>query len=78
MIRRHQLTEAFPEFVEKIHKLKETDPDFKHLVEEYDKLDQEIYLIESDTTPASDEVLNQMRLNRVQLKDAIQLLLIQS
>ncbi|MDF2158371.1 YdcH family protein [Algoriphagus sp. CAU 1675] len=71
MIRRHQLTDAFPEFADRIHKLKVTDPDFNKLYDEYDKLDHEIYLIETDASPASDETLNQLRLERVQLKDAI-------
>lgn len=71
MIQRHQLTDAFPEFADRIHELKVTDPDFNKLYDEYDRLDHEIYLIETDTSPASDETLNQLRLERVQLKDSI-------
>lgn len=71
MIQKHTLTEEFPEFVEKIHVLKVEDAHFKKLFEEFDELDHEIYRIESDAEPASDETLNDLRVKRVHLKDEI-------
>jgi uncharacterized protein len=44
---------------------------FKKLFESYDELDHEIYRIETDTEPSSDATLNQLRTERVRLKDEI-------
>lgn len=71
MIQKHILTEEFPEFAEKIHTLKIEDAHFKKLFDEFDELDHEIYRIESDAEPATDETLNDLRVKRVHLKDGI-------
>ncbi|BCY28575.1 YdcH family protein [Flavobacterium okayamense] len=71
MIKKHVLTEAFPEFEAKINSLKVENNHFKKLFDAYDELDHEIYRIESDAEPATDEVLNKLRMERVQLKDEI-------
>lgn len=71
MIQKHILTEEFPEFAEKIHTLKVEDAHFKKLFDEFDALDHEIYRIESDAEPATDETLNDLRVKRVHLKDGI-------
>lgn len=71
MIKKHQLTTEFPEFETKINDLKINNGHFKKLFESYDELDHEIYRVESDAEPASDEVLNNLRLERVKLKDEI-------
>ena len=71
MIKKHQLTVDFPEFETKIHDLKVSDNHFKKLFEEYDKLDHEVYRIETNTEPASDETLNNLRMERVRIKDEI-------
>ncbi|MFC3880650.1 YdcH family protein [Algoriphagus namhaensis] len=71
MIKKHNLIEAFPEFEEKIHSMKVDNTHFKKLYEHYDELDHEIYRIESDAEPASDETLNHKRSERVRLKDEI-------
>jgi uncharacterized protein YdcH (DUF465 family) len=71
MIKKHQLATDFPEFEEKIHHLKTSDNHFKKLFDEYDDLDHEIYRIESDTEPASDDTLNSLRVERVRIKDEI-------
>lgn len=71
MIKKHNLAKAFPEFEEKIHTLKVDDNHFKVLFEKYDELDHEIYRIETDTEPASDDTLDQLRVKRVRLKDEI-------
>lgn len=71
MIKKHQLATEFPEFETKINTLKVENAHFKKLFESYDELDHEIYRVESDAEPASDEVLNNLRLERVKLKDEI-------
>lgn len=71
MFRKHPLTEEFPEFADKIHTLKVDNERFKMLYEEYDEVDHEIYRIESDAQPASDETANHLRIQRLRLKDEI-------
>lgn len=71
MIKKHPLTEEFPEFEEKILELKVENEHFKNLFEVYDEVDHEIYRIESDAKPASDETANQLRIKRLHLKDEI-------
>jgi uncharacterized protein YdcH (DUF465 family) len=69
MFRKHPLTEEFPEFEAKIHDFKVENEHFKRLFEEYDQVDHEIYRIESDAAPASDETANRLRIKRLHLKD---------
>ena len=71
MITRHNLTKDFPEFADKIHELKTHNAHFKKLFDNYDEIDHEIYGIETDTEPSSDATLNQLRSERVRLKDEI-------
>ena len=71
MIKKHPLTEEFPEFESKIHEMKVDNGHFKNLFEAYDEVDHEIYRIESDSEPASDEAANQLRIRRLHLKDEI-------
>lgn len=71
MIQKHNLAEAFPEFENKIYTLKVDDNHFKNLFDKYDELDHEIYRIEIDAEPASDDTLNKLRVERVSLKDEI-------
>lgn len=71
MIQKHQLVQEFPEFETKINDLKVDDAHFKKLFDTYDELDHEIYRIETDSEPASDETLNHLRMERVKLKDEI-------
>lgn len=71
MIKKHILTEAFPEFEDKINHLKLENNHFKKLFDSYDNLDHEIYRIETNAEPATDDVLNKLRMERVHLKDEI-------
>lgn len=71
MLKKHPLQEEFPEFESKINDLKVSNEHFKKLFETYDEVDHEIYRVESDTEPASDEAANQLRIKRLHLKDEI-------
>ncbi len=71
MFRKHPLTEEFPEFADKILTLKVDNEHFKKLYDEYDDVDHEVYRIESDAQPASDETANHLRIQRLRLKDEI-------
>lgn len=71
MITKHTLTSDFPEFTEQIHTLKIENAHFKKLFASYDEIDHKIYNSETNTEPTSDEILNQMRIERVKIKDEI-------
>ncbi len=71
MISKHILTQEFPEFETKISTLKVENAHFKKLFHEFDELEHEIYRVESDTEPASDDALTELRRKRVHLKDEI-------
>lgn len=71
MITKHYLTQEFPEYETKISHLKTEDEHFKKLFHQFDELDHEIYRVESDAEPASDDALNDLRKKRVHLKDEI-------
>ena len=71
MITKHYLTQEFPEYETKISHLKIEDEHFKKLFHQFDELDHEIYRVESDAEPASDDALNDLRKKRVHLKDEI-------
>ena len=67
----HPLIKEFPELHDAIHELKTHDDHFRELFEEYEKLDKEIYRIESDSEPASDQYTEELKLRRVSLKDEL-------
>jgi hypothetical protein len=71
MEKHHDLIHEFPGYKEKIHDLKVNNAHFKGLFDEYHELDHEIHRIETDTQPASDEVLTDLRKKRVHLKDSL-------
>jgi uncharacterized protein YdcH (DUF465 family) len=66
---KHDLRHEFPEYVDKIHDLKISDNHFKRLFDEYDEINKEIQRIETGIEPTSDQILNELRLKRVHLKD---------
>lgn len=68
---KHSLHHEFPEYDTKITTLKLSDNHFKHLFDEYESVNKEIYHIESGAEATSDETLNSLRLKRVQLKDSL-------
>lgn len=67
----HDLTLEFPEFKQRIHELKLASPDFRHLYNEYQALDKEIYRIEEEIETPSDDYTEELKLKRVRLKDRL-------
>jgi uncharacterized protein len=68
---KHTLANEFPLYKEKIHDLKISNTHFRGIFDEYDTVENEIHQIESGATPTTDQVLNELRLKRVHLKDKI-------
>lgn len=73
---KHDLRNEFPEHVEKIHELKISDNHFKKLFDEYHEVNNEIHAIETEAVHTTDEVLNQLRIQRLQLKDQLYAIII--
>jgi uncharacterized protein len=67
----HELREEFPEAVTVIDGLIETDHDFARLAADYDDVNRAIYRIESEEEPTVDERLEELKKQRLKLKDEI-------
>lgn len=65
------LVHELPEYRERIHELKVSDPRFAQLFDEYHELDHEIHDIEEDIEPTSDDYLEQQKKKRLALKDEL-------
>ncbi len=74
----HSLAIEFPEYKDKIHELKISDPEFAKLFEKYDEIDKEIYRIEMQIENTSDEYLEGLKIRRVTLKDKLYTMLQQA
>lgn len=67
----NELHEEFPESAERIHALKTSDRHFARLADEYHHLNRAIHRAETDIEPSSDEHLEEMKKQRLKLKDEI-------
>ena len=67
----HPLIKEFPEYHDLIHKLKTEDSHFRSQFDEYHELDKEIFRHEQDIEPTSDDYLEELKMKRVHLKDAL-------
>lgn len=67
----HGLVHEFPEHREKIHTLKMSNDHFKKLFDEYHKLDKEVFRVENDIDPKSDITLENLKKQRLALKDEL-------
>ncbi|WP_350335854.1 YdcH family protein [Coralliovum pocilloporae] len=71
----HELSEEFPEHVEKIHALKTGDAHFARLFDEYHEINRAIHRAETNVEPTDDLNEVAMRKQRMVLKDQIWTLL---
>ncbi|MEP1767945.1 MAG: DUF465 domain-containing protein [Sulfitobacter sp.] len=67
----HELPEEFPEQVEKMAELRQSDAHFAKLSEEYHTLNRAVHRAETDVAPTSDDNMQKMRRERLALKDEI-------
>lgn len=67
----HSLVKEFPEMRDKIHHLKTSDNHFARLFDEYDAAEHAVHRIESGAEAASDERLEQLKKQRLHLKDQL-------
>jgi uncharacterized protein YdcH (DUF465 family) len=71
----HDLLHEFPEFRDKIHELKMSNPEFAELYKQYEETDQEVYRVEEGFETPSDEYTEELKKKRVMLKDQLYALL---
>ncbi len=67
----HTLAEEFPDQIEAIHKLKVSDPHFARLLKEYDEVNDQVHLAETNVQPTDQFEEEKLRKRRLQIKDAI-------
>jgi len=67
----HELAADFPDKVELIHKLKTTDEMFKRLFERYHDINRAVHRAETNVEPTSSFHEEDLRKERMRLKDQI-------
>lgn len=65
----HPLVREFPEHREIIRRLKGSSDHFRHMYDEYHRLDDEICRIEEDVDFATDQEIEELKMRRAKLKD---------
>ena len=71
----HDLIHEFPEFSDKINELKAKDPAFAKLMDHYDALDRRVREWEELAQPVADETMEDLKKERLKLKDELYALL---
>lgn len=71
----HELAEEFPDRVEQMHTLKESDAHFARLSDAYHNINRDVHRAETDVEPTDDLHMSEMRKKRLALKDEIWALL---
>ena len=67
----HDLASDFPEAVELIHRLKMEDAHFARLADAYADVNKQVYRAEQDLDPTDDFTQQNLRKERMRLKDEI-------
>ena len=67
----HTLGEEFPGEAERIHALKASDPGFARLLADYDAVNDEVHLAETNLRPTSQDHETDARKRRLAIKDRI-------
>ena len=71
MLEKHSILSEFPEHRERIVFKIGADPAFAKLVNEYSRLDSEVFSLEASGTPVTDTVIEDLKKRRLRLKDSI-------
>ena len=67
----HDLLHEFPDLENKIATLREQNPEFASLMDQYDSLDARVRNIEELGSPVADETIEDLKKERLQLKDSL-------
>mgnify|MGYP003412130202 FL=1 len=72
----HDLHHEFPEFKDTIHQLKMSNHHFTRLFDEYHKVNREVLKLEGQGIPVADETAEELKKQRLKLKDELYTLLV--
>lgn len=67
----HDLVHEFPELHGKIDQMRASNPDFAGLMDRYDDLDSKVRRLEELGTPVADETIEDLKKERLRLKDQL-------
>ncbi|QIK38160.1 YdcH family protein [Caldichromatium japonicum] len=67
----HDLLHEFPDLQDRISALRTSNPEFAQLMDEYDSIDARVRTIEELGTPVADETIEEMKKQRLHLKDRL-------
>lgn len=67
----HELSEEFPDKIEQIHTLKESDAHFRKLFDEYHEVNRAVHRAETNVEPTDEANEALLRRQRMTLKDQI-------
>jgi uncharacterized protein YdcH (DUF465 family) len=67
----HDLVHEFPELHNKIDEMREANPPFAELMDQYDALDARVRKLEELGTPVADETIEDLKKERLLLKDKL-------
>ena len=67
----HELAEEFPADVDKMHALKQSDPHFAKMFDDYHDVNKDIHRGETNVEPMADDHMADLRKKRLALKDQI-------
>ena len=67
----HPLVKEFPDHTDDIHRLKMENNYFPNLMDKYEELDKEIFRIEDGSEPTDDLIVEQLKKQRLALKDEL-------
>ena len=68
---KHDLVHEFPELEGKIEEKREADAAFAELMDHYDELDARVRRLEELGTPVADETIEDLKKERLRLKDQL-------
>ena len=74
-LQQHDLHHEFPEFKDAIHRLKIGNHQFAKLFDEYHRLNKDIRRIEENEEPVTDAAIEEMKKQRLLLKDELHTML---
>lgn len=67
----HDLAQEFPEYMQKIHYLKQSDMHFAKMLKEYEEVSKETLRAEERIDLTSEDALEELKRKRMKLKDSL-------
>ncbi len=75
-VEHHELHHEFPEYIDAMHLLRQSDSYFLQLFDEYHKLTHQVEHLEEEDVPIYDFTIEEMKKKRAKLKDKMYQMLV--